>query len=218
MIRLILTLIIVPTFAAADWAPRPSMFTYGATLDQCTAQPDTPDLARFCEDALNAAYALKRAVARATFKCHPESLSTCAAPFENEGLPAIAARIAVDVGCDATDVRALSEDAPIPSNHCISVTSDIMIDEGVVPLFTEMSCGIECDEIAQINATFWVDQVDLVAPDDAVVTDLQMRNIADCGGGTANTGTWAEDRAALDCVADRAAALWADLVPQTEQD
>ncbi len=210
----------LPTYAAADWSPRPALFNFAATLETCTLAPDTPDLARACDGALASAYALKRAVARATFKCGTESLLTCAAPFEDEGLPAIAARIAVDAGCDNTDASELAEGAPIPADHCITIASDIMIDEGIVPLDTDISCGIswiECGELAQLNAAFWVDQVDLLAPADPVVSDLQMRNFSDCNVQAGEIGGWASDLDALECLATRSAALWADLT-QTEQE
>lgn len=212
MFRLILPLALMPTIAAADWSPRPLMFSYDATLDVCLTGP-ADDLAGACADALTAAYTLKRAVAWATVKCHPEDLSTCAIPFEDEGLPHVAVRIAVDVACDATDVLQLDE-GPIPQDHCISIASDIMIDEGVVPLFTDIGCGIdwiECGDLANIHAAFWVDQVDLAAPADPVINDLQVRNANECGAQAAVNGGWATDLNALECLAARSAALWADL-------
>ena len=218
MLRPIFLLALIPTSAAADWSPRPLMFTYEATFDLCLNTP-TPEPARACAEALRTAYVLKRAVAWAAFKCHPEDLSTCAIPFEDEGLPHIAMRIAVDVACDATDVLLLGDD-PIPPNHCISVASDIMIDEGVVPLFTEISCGIdwiECGDLANINAAFWVDQVDLAAPDDPVISDLQARNVNECTARASETGGWGNDLTALDCLAQRSAALWADLSSSSEE-
>lgn len=221
MFRLLALLALFPSVAAADWSPRPLMFTYNATLDACLAEPDRPNLAQSCADALAAAYALKRAVAWAAFKCLPENLATCAGPFEEEGLPAVAVQIATDVGCDSTDVSQLPDSDPLPPNHCISVASDIMIDEGVVPLVTDIACGvqwIECGELAQINAAFWVDQVDLAAPADATINDLQIRNIADCDATARDTGGWATDLDALTCLADRSAALWADITLQNEKD
>ena len=221
MKRLIFALLFLPTFAAADWSPRPLMFTYDATFEVCLQQPHARNLARSCEEALAAAYVLKRAVAWATFNCNAESIASCAEPFENEGLPAIAARIAVDTGCVATDVLALPEGEPIPPDHCITVASDIMIDEGVVPLSTEISCGIhwiECGEIAQLNAAFWADQVDLAAPDDLTVSDLQARNFNACGAEAAEVGGWATELNAMECLAARSAELWADLADTTGQE
>jgi hypothetical protein len=212
MLRLLAILALMPPPAAADWAPRPLMFDYAATLDVCAANPDEANLAMLCADALAHSYTLKRAVALAAFKCQPQDLAVCAAPFEDEGLPAISVRIATDVGCDATDVMAL-DDGPLPTDHCITIASDIMIDEGVVPLFTDISCGfdwIECGELAQINAAFWVDQVDATAPGDPTVSNLTLRNIDDCNAAALDDG-WAIDLNALECLADRLTALWADL-------
>lgn len=220
MFRFALILLLLPTLAAADWSPRPSMFSYDATFENCLSNPDDKNLAAACEQEIAGAYVLKRAVAWAAFNCFPESLSTCALPFEDEGLPAIAAQIAVDAGCDATNVLDLPEDEPLPADHCITIVSDIMVDEGVVPLNTSISCGIhwiECGELTQLNTAFWVDQVDLLAPADPVVTDLQARNFNECQVETNEIGGWATDMNALECLAERSALLWVDLA-QTEQD
>ncbi len=222
MFRLALILLLLPTIAAADWSPRPSMFRYDATFANCTATPDDSDLARACDRAITNAYVLKRAVAWATQKCFPESIATCALPFEDEGLPAIAAQIAVDAGCDATNVLDLPEGEQLPADHCISIASDIMIDEGVVPLNTDISCdinGIECGDISLINATFWAEQVDAAAQDDPVfAADLQSRNREDCAEEAREIGSWAVVMDAMICEADRSAALWADLTDQNQQD
>ncbi|KAG1647726.1 hypothetical protein GQR58_030378 [Nymphon striatum] len=192
MFRFALILLLLPTIAAADWSPRPSMFHYDATFANCTAVPDDNDLARTCDRAIANAYVLKRAVALATQKCFPESIATCALPFEDEGLPAIAAQIAVDAGCDATNVLDLPEDEPLPADHCISIASDIMIDEGVM---------------------------DAAAQDDpAFAADLQSRNREDCAEEAREIGSWAVIMDAMICEADRSAALWADLAVQNQQD
>jgi hypothetical protein len=198
------------------------MFHYDATFANCTATPDETDLAQNCDRAIANAYVLKRAVAWAAQKCFPESIATCALPFEDEGLPAIAAQIAVDSGCDATNVLDLPEDEPLPADHCITIASDIMIDEGVVPLNTDISCGIhwiECGDISLINATFWAEQVDAAAQDDpAFAADLQSRNREDCAEEAREIGSWAVVMDAMICEADRSAALWADLTDQNQQD
>ncbi|MGJ8611781.1 MAG: hypothetical protein ACSHWY_11835 [Octadecabacter sp.] len=215
MFRWIAPFALIPTLAAADWSPRPLMFTYAATFDQCLANPSAPDLAATCYDLLGAAYVLKRAVAHAAVACGEEPFSTCMAPFEEEGLPATAARIAHDIGCESNDLTQLPDGIPVPTEHCVSLTADIMNDEGVVPLYTSIGCGIdwiECGELAQLNAAFWIDQVDLVAPADAVVNDLQMRNSDDCAAQARAGGGWATSLNAQICEANRAAALWADIV------
>jgi len=218
MLRLIPLLALMPTAAAADWAPRPAMFSYDAVFDLCIADPAAPDLARACERRLAAAYALKRATVLATNECYPDDLATCAAPFEDQGLPAISMRIAVDVGCDATDLTTL--DGPLPRDHCAAIASDIMIDEGVVPLFIDISCGIdwiECGDLADINAAFWVAQTDAIAPDDPFIDDLQARNFNVCTAESLNIQGWGQDLNALECIAAGSAAIWADITIQDEQ-
>ena len=222
MFRLALILLLLPTFAAADWSPRPTMFSYDATFANCMANPSAENLASTCDRAITSAYVLKRAVTWAAVNCFPEGFATCAAPFEDEGLPAIAAQIAVGAGCDATNVLNLPEDKPLPADHCITITSDIMIDEGVVPLNTEIMCGIhwiECGDISLINATFWAEQVDAASQDDpAFSADLQSRNREDCAQEAREIGSWAVVMDAMICEADRSAALWADLAFQNQQD
>ena len=216
-------LALFPTYAAAEWSPRPAMFSYDATFNTCTADPTAPDLAQTCADALAAAYALKRSVARAFFACHPQSLSTCAAPFEDEGLPAIAARIAVDAGCDAMDVTRLDQWATFSPDHCITVISDIMIDEGVVPIDTNIACRTErseCGALAGLNLTFWVQAVIMAAKGDALIADIQARNFTDCNMRAQDTTPQrrAFDVQSMGCAANRSAALWADLTQQNIQD
>lgn len=219
---LLLFLLFWPTFAAADWAPRPSFFSYDAAFALCTAEPNMPNPAETCKDRLSAAYVLKRAVAWATYRCHPESLTTCTLPFEDEGLPAIAAQIAVSAGCDDTDLTLLPEGAPIPPDHCAAITSDIMFDEGVVPLMTEITCNadwIECGELAKIHADLWSRAALSAAGNDTdLVEDLQSRNEADCSADARSTDSKATELARLQCQAIRSASLWADLARQTEQD
>lgn len=223
MLRILALLALLPTYASADWSPRPNMFTYDATFANCTADPAAADLARTCADALGSAYVLKRAVALATVKCHPEDLATCAVPFEDEGLPAIAMRIAVDSGCDATDVLRLPEGEVIPPNHCITVASDIMIDEGIVPLYTQISCGviwIECGDLANIHATFWAQQVQAATPDNSAnLTQMRQETARlECNAEGRAGGGWSTTLVTQECLTQRNAALWADLAQQTEQD
>ena len=213
LVLLALMPVTLPCAALAEWAPRPSLFDFAATLDVCAALPERANLAAACAEKLAASFALKSAVARAAFICRPQNLASCAAPFEDEGLPAIAMRIATDMGCDATDVLALDPDAPLARDHCITIAADIMIDEGVVPLYTDIACGprgTDCDPLADINAAFWVAQVARAAPDDPAILDLQQRNAADCGA----TGDGRDGHDALMCLADRSASLWADIRAQ----
>ncbi|SLN44867.1 hypothetical protein [Pseudooctadecabacter jejudonensis] len=207
MIRLLPLFALLPHAAHADWAPRPAMFDYSSAFAVCTAQPDARDLATACADTLEAAYILKRAVAQAAFVCADTPLSGCPVPLEDEGLPAIAARIAGDIGCDSTPIETLPTDTALPRDHCVALTADIMFDEGVVPLFTDLSCdGLpsECDDLADIHAALWVQAVDALTHDDPTITDLQARNL--------NTCTTQDDARA--CIAARAAELWVDLVGQ----
>lgn len=218
MTRLIALFFVLPSVAAADWSPRPSAFSYDATFATCLLDPGAPDLAGTCAEAMNAAFALKRAVARAAVACHPQDLATCAAPFEDEGLPAIAVRIAADVGCEASDPRA-GNAAPLGTDHCITIASDIMIDEGVVPLDTSIGCegeATDCRELAMLHASLWMEAADALAEGDPTIADLQARNFNDCFDAATATGVTAE-LTTMGCIAERSAALWADLI-QTEQD
>ncbi len=217
MIRIALVLCVLwPLSAAAEWAPRPSMFSYEATFALCTSDPAAPPQTEDCADLLAAAYALKRAVLKAAYDCADLPLSECPAPLEDQGLPAIAARIASDIGCDPTSVTALPEDEPLPLDHCANVTADIMIDEGVVPVLTDIECtepAAECRELAMIHATLWIDAADVVAEGDPTIDDLQARNVNDCLASVTTTGVQAE-LDAMSCMASRAAALWSDLALQ----
>lgn len=216
MLRFVFPLALLPTVAAAQWVPRPAMFNYDAVFDVCTADPSAPDLGAACYDTLAAAYALKRATAVATAQCGDDDLATCAAPFEDQGLPAIAMRIAVDVGCIMSGLP--DTDGQLPADHCAVIASDIMIDEGVVPLSTGISCGLECGDLARINANLWVARVNDSAPDDPVVADLLVRNFNDCNAPIGGADLSGPDLDALRCLADRAALLWADIALQNEQD
>jgi hypothetical protein len=221
MYRLLAILALWPTLATADWSPRPSMFTYEATFKICFADPTAPNIATTCSDALNAAYVLKRAVAWAVYKCHPESIATCSGPFVDEGLPAIAAQIAVDTGCDVTDVTLLYESDQFSPNHCITVASYIMLDKGVVPLYTHIECRDDLDEcgyLSFVNVSFWVDQVAIAAPSDTTFNILQDRNITECGVEKFFPLTEPFSLDATNCFAERTAMLWAYLAQQNLKD
>jgi len=213
MIRLSLLLILLPFSVAADWSPRPSMFDYGAAFDLCTLDAGEDDLAQTCTEILKDAYVLKRAVAQAAHACGATPLPECPIPFEETGLPAIASRIATDMGCDPTPIVTLPRDLPLSITHCVSMTADILFDEGVVPLNTEIDCQLdatECLDLATIHATLWTEKVDLVADADPTINDLQARNANDCLA-QMTTGDVDGDLSALTCIANRAASLWGDL-------
>lgn len=214
------SLFCMPAIAAADWAPRPAIFTYDATFAICTSDPTAPDLALRCADELTAAYVLKRAVAQAAYACGNTALADCPAPFEDEGLPAIAVRIAVDVGCDANDVSTLTN-GTIPRDHCIAVASDIMLDEGVVPIDTNISCGnewSECDDLAVIHTQLWEDAVFGMMGDDPLILDLLDRTAQECAAETQGTTFSASYTDGLGCIAGGTASIWADIAQQTGQD
>ncbi len=200
-------LALMPLTATAGDTLDPRLFNYDATLATCLTDPTAPDLAQSCAETLTSAYILRRAIARAAARCTDLPLQDCPAPFEEQGLPAIAVRIATDVGCDATPVADLAA-TPLSPDHCISIAADIMFDEGVVPLDTGLACvrGRDCADIAALNAAFWTDAVDALADGDPTIRDLQARNTASCRTNRAS------DTTAQTCIANRAAVLWADLM------
>ncbi|WP_375279887.1 hypothetical protein [Pseudooctadecabacter sp.] len=200
----ILALMPLTLTAGDDLHPR--LFNYDATLATCISDPNAPDLAQSCADALTSAYILRRAIARAAALCTDLPLQDCPAPFEDEGLPAIAVRIATDVGCDATPVADL-DGTPLSPDHCISIAADIMFDEGVVPLDTGLACirGHDCADIAALNAAFWTQTVTALASDDPTIRDLQTRNATACAAEATPTATQT-------CIATRSTDLWADMM------
>jgi len=219
MRSLLPALALMPLNADAGSDIHPLLFSYHATLATCLTDPAAPDLAGRCAEALKAAYILRRATARAAAACTGVALQDCPGPFEEEGLPAISVRIATDVGCDATPIANLP-DLPVDGDHCISIASDIMFDEGVIPLDTTLACtrGTDCIDIARLNAAFWAEQI---ITDDPTLKDLHARNAADCGvTRTAQADQSAPltstTEAAFTCYAERSAALWADV--QTQDD
>lgn len=212
-LSVILTLL--PTFAAAEWQPSPSLFNYAATKAICTANPDDPNLTQACSDQLVAAFMLKRAVARAAHACYPTDLSACPLPFEEEGLPAIAAEIAIGVGCETSDLAAHPPRMQLAADHCVTVISDILIDEGVVPLDAAMNCNTSpatCEDLSGLHAALWRSAVLDAAPNDPLIADLLVQNLTDCDASAASKTEAAR------CLTTRNASLWADLALQTEQD
>lgn len=224
-------LALMPLAATANGDFGPLLFSYDTTLATCITEPTAPDLAGACAEALSASYILRRATARAAAQCDGQPLQNCPTPFEEQGLPAIAMRIATEVDCDATpmsDATAL----PLSPDHCISIAADILFDEGVVPLDSALSCafGTECKDLARINATFWADAVTALAGDDPTIPDLQARNAIFCHARPDDIGAdvdmeidlralhgsepdpMTDTTASLVCMAKRSAAIWADLI------
>lgn len=150
------------------WSPAPTLFDYAAVFATCQAEPEAPDLPDTCADLITSAYVLNRAVARAAHACGARSLDTCATPFEDEGLPAIAVQIAAATGCDDTDPALLPWDKPLPADHCVQLAAHIMLDEGVTPLDDTVTCdgtGTECDQLARLHARLWADHLRTTVPD-----------------------------------------------------
>ncbi len=207
MFRLIALFALMPTLAAAEWSPRPLMFSYEATFARCTADPSMPDLGAACFDILTASYALKRAVAEASVDCNSVAFDTCDVPFAEKGLPATAARIAFDTGCDASDIKLFPASATLPQDHCVTVTSDILSDEGVVPLQTNVACRpqkSECIAINRLNANLWRSAIRTLSDSDTT-TDRVSAVSAACRR---------DNPAAMDlytCQVNEFAAIWADL-------
>lgn len=162
---------------------------------------------------MEGAFALKRAVAWGAYKCHPEDLATCAAPFEDEGLPAVAVQIAVDTGCDSTDLAALARDTPLSRDHCVTIASEIMIDEGVVPVFSDVICSAgddTCTTLSAIHLDLWSDAIAALSSSD--LTEIRKTDAA-------NTcrDRYLDAWGPLDCAASRFAEIWADLAQQEQE-
>lgn len=215
MLRLCAALVLLPAAAAADWAPRPAMFSYDATFAQCLIDPTAPDLAADCATRLADAYVLKRAVAWGAFHCADQDLMTCATPFEDQGLPHIAVQIAVGVGCNGSDIASSDPKLRLDPEHCVSIAADIMIDEGVVPLSTQITCidgnRLECDDLAAFHTQYWEDEILAMTGQDPLILDLLDRSALDCAQSVAGDTLNSLYHAGLTCVSDRYAAIWADL-------
>lgn len=221
MFRIITLFALFPTMAAADWAPHPTMFNYDASFANCTADLDAPDIFTLCADEITTAYVLKRAVANAAYACADRPLATCTAPFEDEGLPAIALQIALDAQCEVGDVASAVEFTEFGPDNCITIASDIMLDEGVVPVDTDISCrnlGDECDYLSFIQVSFWTNLLIPLGREDPTISDLNGRNIIDCGIQKFTPVFAAFSREAIDCFSTRSATLWADISQQTDQE
>lgn len=218
-----LFLVLIPTQGLADWRPSPVIFSYAAAFDQCRLDPDAPDLVVRCDATLADAYALKRAVARAALVCAEIPLKDCPLPFEDEGLPAIAVRIAVDAGCNQSLVAALPADTPLPADHCISMAADIMGDEGVVPLDNTLDCTGEendCLALARVQTRLWtraVVELENGPLNDPMIDDLAGRVPDNCAAEQTNGEDDAEGLAFFHCVSEGYAALWRDLTNEDER-
>jgi len=165
-------------------------------------------------------FVLKRAVVAATQACLGENLNTCALPFEDQGLTAIAARIAAGTGCENTDLADWQEFIPFPENHCAPLIADILADEGVVPLNTDVPCdsdGSACVALAQQQRVLWakaVIELENGPLQDPTVHETIRAINRDCrqydiSNQTDNIRVGFE-KAAL-CEADGMARLWQDL-------
>ncbi len=218
MYKLLFIFALLPTSIAAQTVPHPAVFSYDAAFAQCTQDPEAADLVASCREILADAYVLKRAVAHAFEICIPTKLRDCALPFEDAGLPAFGIQIAADVGCDTTDFTLFSEFDPLPAEHCITFTSDILADEGAVPLDNMLNCSAflnECRELAFLQYRLW-NQALLDLQEGNVhgptIRDLLARQSNSCEKTHANpldsdhlTAEFA------DCMSDGTAQIWRDL-------
>ena len=207
MLRCLTLLMCMPTLAAAEWSPDfGRSFSYDATFDRCILDPEAIDLAQ-CQSFLAGTFDLNRAVADAVLACGDTPLRECPLPFEDAGLPAIAVRIAVDSLCDATDPRTFEAFTPLPEDHCVTMISDILGDEGVVPLLDTPTCTIdslECTDIIEIHAKYWFQSVLALA--DTPNTKLRIDD-----GWNACMEVDPTDPAVTICHTQRLADIWSDL-------
>lgn len=123
-------------------------------------------------------------------------------------------KIAIEAGCDNHDPASLPEGLPLHDNHCISLSSDIMIDEGVVPLDTIITCdqtGDECIGLIRLQSWIWRRAIaDLSSSD---LTIIRARTVLDdCLRDSPDT------LAMYDCRVECFAEIWVDLTLQTEKE
>ncbi|MEL6960452.1 MAG: hypothetical protein AAGL89_16025 [Pseudomonadota bacterium] len=190
-------------------------FTYETTFSTCIAEPSAPRLAETCAVTIEQSYVLRRAVLTATQACLGQDLATCALPFEDQGLPAAAAAIAAGTGCQNSDLSRADAPAHLPATHCAALIADILSDEGVVPLNTDIACSetdFECNDLAAVHSDLWIDVLDQIGRGDPIIEDLHDRNISDCIDDAASEDPPTANRLAAQCLAARTAMLWADLV------
>jgi hypothetical protein len=213
MFRILFILALIPNLAAAELSLRPSIFSYQATFDQCTINPALVSSVD-CADSLHGAYVLHRAVVWAMLDCADVTLADCAAPFEGNGLPAVAARIAAQAGCDRSSLAALEAGDPLVPDHCITVITDILRDEGVVPFIQEITCAgpaTDCHDLARIHEVLWLRTISTLSESD--LTRVRTQTVFDtCKADGLGT------LAFYDCGTNRYATIWADLAQQIEQE
>lgn len=203
-----------PGVVRAEWTPSPFMFDLQASFDQCLQEKIDPNDLSSCGDRLANAFLLHRAVIRAVSACGPAQLGSCPIPFEEEGLPAIAAEIALTMGCEASVPSEMPPNRPLPPEDCARVIGDILIDEGVVPLDADWSCASEpetCLDIMEIHARYW----QLAAFDASEGSRLIGRILEQSGAACAAEK---QDEVAIStCIAQEAAEIWIDLQNQDAQ-
>jgi hypothetical protein len=216
MFRLIPLLCLLPTYAAADWSPLPRAFDYTAVFDRCTIDPTRVDPDE-CATLFHDAFILNEAVANAVADCTAPSLAACDAQFEDIGLPAIAARIAVDSACEQTPAATFPPFTHLSPDHCITMISDILRDEGVVPLDAPLhsvgNCALrdlDCEDLHIIHGEYWYRAV--IALSDTDLT--RFRSDTEWNECMSTSPT---DAAVYHCHAAALATIWADL-SQAEQD
>jgi len=194
----ITTLTLAPTIAKAEWAPSPTQFSFETAFVSCTANPTVDE-------------------------CGTESLATCALPFEDRGLPAFGAQIAESAGCDHTALEDLPTDTLMSPDHCVSIASDILSDEGAVPLETGIECShsnSECVILAGVQHQHWqlaLVQLDNGPSNDPTSRDLLGRIIAECAetSDASNIENAAlRDKMSIDCASTGMAQLWRDLIAE----
>jgi len=216
MRKLLMILAVLPTAAAAQWAPSPALFSYEASFASCTEDLSADSFVAECTAQMTSAYILKRAVAQGFQQCLGTPLRDCAIPFEDAGLPAFGVQIAADIGCETTDLRTLAQDTPMSPDHCVTIASDILSDEGALPLDTAFNCDIDiqaCIELALVQRQLWntaLDGLENGPQHDPTIRDLLGRVQTDCQ--TTPTNVPPLEPQFSNCVSDGASQIWRDLV------
>lgn len=213
MFRCVLLLCALPAAAMAEWSPTPYAFSYDAAFARCTADPARIGVTE-CRDFLNGAYVLNRAVVNAVTACDTATLSACPVAFEDQGLPAIAARIAEDAACEAKPTDQLPALTPLPNDHCITMISDILRDEGVVPFDTDITCTgpqAECVALQEVHSLLWIDAITALSDSDLTKMRLETSFLT-CYGTRSSRDTVG------DCYLAALADIWADLAQATAGD
>lgn len=212
MIRLIFLAVLLPSIATAEWTPLPGSLSYDASFERCKIDARNVDVAQ-CDEVLRKAFDLNRAVVAAVQACETGALATCPQAFEDQGLPAIAARIAAGAACDNRNVAEFARLTPLPDDHCITMISDILRDEGVVPFKMQTTCdliNLDCADLIYIQRVLWVQEIETLS--DSPLTRLRLDEAWDAcldeHGDTDDLHT---------CHLGALADIWSDLA-QTEQE